>query len=135
VTHLLDTNACVVNLRLGMGSSVALRLAAAPLGSVGLCSVVVAVLLFGAMRSNNPTLVWNQVATFCGQFSVLPFDLKSAEEYARIRSHLAARGQLIGPNDLLIAATALANGLILVTHNTAEFSRVPGLTLEDWQVP
>ena len=49
------------------------------------------------------------------------------------RAHLAAQGTLIGPNDLLIAASARANGLTLVTHNTAEFRRVPGLSLEDWQ--
>ena len=46
---------------------------------------------------------------------------------------LTHAGQLIGPNDLLIAATALAHGAILVTHNTAEFSRVPGLLIEDWE--
>jgi tRNA(fMet)-specific endonuclease VapC len=65
----------------------------------------------------------------------LPFDDPAAEEYARVRAHLANQGTPIGPNDLIIAATALANQLTLVTHNTAEFSRVPGLTLEDWQVP
>ncbi len=50
-----------------------------------------------------------------------------------IRAELTSKGQLIGPNDLLIAATALAHGAILVTHNTAEFSRVPGLIIEDWE--
>jgi tRNA(fMet)-specific endonuclease VapC len=63
------------------------------------------------------------------------FDRPAAEEYGKLREHLSARGLLIGPNDLLIAAIALANNLILVTHNTTEFSRVPGLKLEDWQVP
>ena len=63
----------------------------------------------------------------------MPFDDRAADEYGRIRAHLAGLGMLIGPNDLLIASIALANGLILVTHNTAEFSRVPGLKLEDWQ--
>src|SRR5262249_6829371 len=52
-----------------------------------------------------------------------------------IRADLAARGQSIGPNDLMIAAIALANGLTLVTHNTMESSRVPRLAIEDWQVP
>ncbi|MRT32681.1 type II toxin-antitoxin system VapC family toxin, partial [Xylella fastidiosa subsp. multiplex] len=67
------------------------------------------------------------------QFSTMPFDEAAAEEYGRLRAHLSATGQLIGPNDMMIAAIALANRLILVTHNTAEFSRVPGLVLEDWQ--
>ncbi|HEV8059879.1 MAG TPA: PIN domain-containing protein [Gemmataceae bacterium] len=62
-----------------------------------------------------------------------PFDDRGAEEYGRIRAHLADLGTPIGPNDLLIAAITIANGLTLVTHNTNEFSRVPGLMLEDWQ--
>jgi tRNA(fMet)-specific endonuclease VapC len=52
---------------------------------------------------------------------------------ATIRADLKARGLPIGPHDLLIAATALANGLVMVTHNTREFSRVVGLAVEDWQ--
>jgi tRNA(fMet)-specific endonuclease VapC len=63
----------------------------------------------------------------------LPFDENAAAHYAAIRADLAAKGTPIGPNDLLIAAIALANGLILVTHNTTEFSRVVGLSLADWQ--
>jgi tRNA(fMet)-specific endonuclease VapC len=63
----------------------------------------------------------------------LPFDDRAAGEYGKLRDHLSRIGQMIGPNDLLIAGIALANGLTLVTHNTVEFSRVPGLPLEDWQ--
>jgi tRNA(fMet)-specific endonuclease VapC len=69
------------------------------------------------------------------QFPILPFEAHAADEYSKIRSHLASLGTPIGPNDLMIAAIALANGQILVTHNTAEFGRVPGLVLEDWQTP
>ena len=75
----------------------------------------------------------SQVQIFCRQFQSQPFDDLAAEEYGRIRAHLAGLGMLIGPNDLLIASIALANGLTLVTHNTREFSRIPGLKLEDWQ--
>jgi tRNA(fMet)-specific endonuclease VapC len=63
----------------------------------------------------------------------VPFDDRAGEEYAKVRADLAAKGTPIGPNDLLIAAIALANGLTLVTHNTTEFSRVLGLRLEDWE--
>lgn len=135
MTYLLDTNACVVYLRKGQSSTVAAHLNSAPTGSVVVCSVVVGELLFGAFRSNQPAVVLQQVQAFCSQFVSLPFDDAAAMEYARIRDNLTARGLLIGPNDLLIAATALAHNLILVTHNTAEFGRVPGLKLEDWQVP
>ena len=63
----------------------------------------------------------------------LPYDDRAAEEYARIRDHLTRLGTLIGSNDMMIAGIAMANGLKLVTHNTAEFSRVPRLQVEDWQ--
>ena len=58
---------------------------------------------------------------------------KDAEAYGRIRADLERRGATIGANDLMIAATALANHATLVTHNTAEFSRVPDLAVEDWE--
>jgi tRNA(fMet)-specific endonuclease VapC len=56
-------------------------------------------------------------------------------QYSLIRADLAAKGTPIGPNDLMIASIALAHDLTLVTHNTSEFSRVPGLRIEDWQLP
>jgi tRNA(fMet)-specific endonuclease VapC len=133
VSHLLDTNTCIDYLRKGPTSKVASKLAAAPSGSVFLCSVVVAELLYGAWRSANPGAIRIQVLTFCAPFPSLPFDHRAAEEYGRVRAHLDSLGTPIGPNDLMIAAIALANGLTLVTHNTTEFSRVPGLPLEDWQ--
>ncbi len=63
---------------------------------------------------------------------ILPFDGAAARRAAVIRNELAKKGQLIGPLDMLIAATASAHGATLITHNTAEFSRVPGLLIEDW---
>jgi predicted nucleic acid-binding protein len=63
------------------------------------------------------------------------FDDTAAEFYAQIRAYLANSGTLIGPNDLQIAAIALANNLILVTHNSAEFGRVQNLRMEDWELP
>jgi tRNA(fMet)-specific endonuclease VapC len=61
------------------------------------------------------------------------FDDAAAEHYVRIRADLAAKGRPIGPNDLMIAAIALANRFTLVTHNTREFGRVAGLIVEDWE--
>lgn len=70
---------------------------------------------------------------FCRRFDSLPFDDAAAEEYGRIRAELTAAGTPIGPNDLMIASIALANQLTLVTSNTAEFGRVPGLQIENWR--
>jgi tRNA(fMet)-specific endonuclease VapC len=133
MTHLLDTNSCVDHLRRSQASNVTSRLAAAPVGSVAICSVVLAELLFGAYLSTRQAQTLSQVLAFCGPLPSLPFDNRAAEEYGRIRAHLVRQGTPIGPNDLMIASIALANGLTLVTHNTSEFSRVPGLKLDDWQ--
>jgi tRNA(fMet)-specific endonuclease VapC len=70
---------------------------------------------------------------FCATLPWLPFDDRAAETHAVIRQELAKPGTPIGPYDLIIAATALVHDLILVTHNTGEFARVPKLRLEDWQ--
>lgn len=133
MTHLLDSNSCINHLRLGPASKVTARLAAAAPGSVVLCSVVVAELLYGAHRSMRKVQTLAEVHNFCVQFTSLVFDDRSAEEYAEIRSYLDNVGTPIGPNDLMIASIARAYSLTLVTHNTGEFSRVPGLKLEDWQ--
>src|SRR5262245_48856936 len=130
-----DTNAFVDHLRRGRTSRVTVKLLAAPPGSISLCSVVLAALIFGAVRSGPAHEAANRrlIARLQAQVPRLPFDENPAEEYGKLRAHLAGVGLLIGPNDLMIAAVALANQMTLVTHNTAEFGRVPGLLLEDWQ--
>ncbi len=133
MTHLLDTNSCVDHLRRGPASNIAAKLAAVVPGSVALCSVVVAELLYGAHRSVRKAQTLSEVQAFCSNFQSLAFDGPAADEYGWLRAHLVAVGTPIGPNDLLIGSIARANGLTLVTHNTKEFSRVPGLNLEDWQ--
>jgi tRNA(fMet)-specific endonuclease VapC len=133
VTHLLDTNSCVDHLRRGQASNITVKLAAAVPGSVVLCSVVVAELLYGAHRSVRKAQTLSQVRGFCVNFRSLAFDDLAAEEYGVIRAHLAGLGTPMGPCDLLIASIARAHALALVTHNTSEFSRVPGVKLGDWQ--
>jgi tRNA(fMet)-specific endonuclease VapC len=106
-----------------------------PVDEILLCSVVLAELWYGVERSapnhraDNATLVEELEA----KYESLPFDNSAAREYAVIRELLSRTGQPIGPNDTMIAAIARNRGAILVTHNTAEFSRVPGLLVEDWQ--
>lgn len=130
--YLLDTNACVVYLRQKQ-SPLIQRVAAHPPGDLCVCSVVKAELFYGAYLSHQPQLNLAKVNAFVQRFISLPFDDAAAEHHARIRTDLEAQGTPIGPYDLQIAAIALANNLTLVTHNTHEFGRVPGLTLEDWE--
>jgi len=134
VKYLLDTNTCIQFLRHGNASPVAGKLAGSNPGDVVLCSVVVGELVFGALRSQDIQKNTAEVRAFRAGFQSLPLDDAAAEIYADVRADLAAKGTPIGPNDMLIAAIALKNKLILVTHNTGEFSRVVGLSLEDWQI-
>jgi tRNA(fMet)-specific endonuclease VapC len=131
--YLLDTNACVVYLR-GRNLPLRQRVLAHPFVDLHLCSVVKAELIRGALRSCRPTVGRAKTDTFMKQYRSLPFDDAAAEEFARIRFHLESCGAPIGPYDMQIASIALANRLTVVTHNVAEFSRVPGLNVEDWEV-
>ena len=134
MTYLLDSNACIGWLRQSQPKLVARIKQELPTDIV-ICSVVVGELIYGAERAGTAHRANNrmQVEQLRQLFVSVPFDDSAAYEYGKVRAHLAVLGTLIGPNDLMIAAIALANGLILVTHNTSEFSRVPGLSIEDWQ--
>jgi tRNA(fMet)-specific endonuclease VapC len=101
---------------------------------IAVCSVVKAELFYGSKRSNNPQKAVAVQKMFIEQFVSLPFDDECAEIYGNIRADLANSGTPISSNDIQIAAIALVNNLILVTHNVREFSRVKDLKLEDWEV-
>ena len=131
--YLLDTNVCIEIAR-GRLPGIQNHMAALSYGQVTICAIVWAELELGARLSPKG---YARARTQIEVFSLLPqwpFDRPCAERYAALRADLQRRGQLMGGNDMQIAAIALAHGLILVTHNTREFSRVPGLRLEDWQV-
>lgn len=132
MTYLLDTNVCIDYLR-GKAVEVRKRMESLLPGDIVLCSIVKAELFYGAMKSANPPLALTNQNSFVLQFTSLPFDDSAAEQYGQLRAVLEKQGTLTGPNDLLIASIALANNVILVTHNTDEFGRIPGLQLEDWQ--
>lgn len=96
-----------------------------------LCDVVKAELLYGAFRSARVEQNLAKLDLLFSLVKSLPFDGNAAREFGEIRAYLARQGTPIGPYDLQIAAIARAHNLILVTHNTREFSRVQGLILED----
>lgn len=131
--YLLDTNVCVVYLN-GRSASVRDRLLATPAEEIAVCSVVKAELFYGACRSNSPKRTLERQQAFLARFVSLPFEDEAALLAGQIRAKLASAGTPIGSYDLQIAAIALANNLSIVTHNTREFERVEGLTVEDWEV-
>ena len=98
----------------------------------GIPAIVEAELRFGAANSNNPEENRLLVERFLSAFTIIPFDSIAAKTYAEIRLDLQKHGNIIGPNDLLIAATAKANNAVLISNNVRVFSRVKGLALESW---
>ncbi len=128
----MDTNACIRLLN-QKSTPLARKLASVPKSDVALGSITKAELYYGAYRSERREANLSLLQRFFQEFATLPFDEKCEEVYGLARAELALAGTPIGPNDLLIAAIALANGFTLVTHNTREFSRVKGLRVEDWE--
>jgi tRNA(fMet)-specific endonuclease VapC len=108
-------------------------MAATDPADIVVCDIVKAELYFGAERSQRRQANLKLYEEFFAQFRSLPFDTAAAREYGRIRAALEVAGTPVGPVDMLIAAIAIANDVVLVTHNTREFSRVPGLQLDDWE--
>lgn len=130
--YLLDANTCIRLLN-SSDAEVTRRYTACQPADLVLCSVVRAELLYGARRSARVEFNLKRLEYFAAPLQSLPFDDRCAHDYGLIRADLAAQGTPIGANDLMIAAIARAHDLILVTHNTGEFSRVVGLRVEDWE--
>jgi tRNA(fMet)-specific endonuclease VapC len=130
---LLDTNIISDLIRNAEGVVAAKIAQLASQQRLNLCTsiLVAAELRFGAAKKNAPRL-FRLVEEILGQIEVLPFQPDADLHYARIRVKLESAGESIGANDLFIAAHALASDCILVTDNLREFSRVPGLRVENW---
>jgi len=110
------------------------RYAGQPRTDIALSAVVRSELLTGALLSAKPDENRRIAEAFCALFPCLPFDAQAADIHADWHARLRRAGNIIGARDLMIAATALAHGLAVVTHNTDEFRRIDGLIVEDWQV-
>lgn len=130
---LLDTNAWIAYLE-REPNPVKNRIAALPESAILLCDVVKAELFYGAYKSSRIEQNLGKLELLFSLINLLPFDGNAAREFGEIRAYLARQGTPIGPYDLQIAAIAKVHDLILVTHNTREFSRVLGLRLEDWEL-
>ncbi|MFN7882363.1 MAG: type II toxin-antitoxin system VapC family toxin [bacterium] len=104
------------------------------LGDIGVCSVVAAELAYGVAKSGSAR---NREALqlFLAPLVILPFDEAAAWAYGQLRADLARLGTPIGSMDTLIAAHAISQQALLVTNNTREFARVPGLRLDNWAQP
>jgi len=128
--YALDTNTVLDYFR-GKGQ-VAARLLATPPSEVGLPAVAAYEVWVGVLGSQNAKRRQVECERFLALVAILPFDAVAGRRAADLRLALSRKGDLIGPMDTLIAATALAHGATLVTRNVREFNRVPGLTVVNW---
>ena len=103
-----------------------------PSESVAIPSIVVAEIEYGARKSYNYDRTIDLYRKFMQPFQIIRFGDSAAIQYGIIRSTLERSGNVIGPNDMEIAAITLADDAVLVTHNTSEFGRINGLKIEDW---
>lgn len=130
--YLLDTNTCIRYLN-QRSQAVIRKLRSLADQDIAVCSLVKAELFAGAGKSNDPARTLAKQQFFLNRFVSLPFDDAAAAVYGPMRARLEQHGITIGSLDMLIAAIALANDLIVVTHNTGEYSRIVGLKIEDWE--
>jgi tRNA(fMet)-specific endonuclease VapC len=128
--YLLDSNAVIALLN-DTDSPLADRIRLYKPGDIGISSIVIHELFYGAFKSKRSE---NNIALIDAlRLEVLDFDKEDARQSGELRAALAALGTPIGPYDTLIAGQAQARNMILITHNTGEFARIPGLHIEDWQ--
>lgn len=129
--YLLDTNTCIAAMR--NHPSVIGRMSAVAPADCVVSTITVYELRTGVEKCADPARERSKVSRLLSAVKEIAFEAQAAEEAARIRALLESQGTMIGPYDVLLAGQAKAAALRLVTHNIAEFGRVPGLLLEDWQ--
>jgi tRNA(fMet)-specific endonuclease VapC len=132
--YMLDTDTCSYVMKRS-NQTVVKRLRAVPVTDVCISVITTSELLYGVEVSPRRTQDETALQAFLPHVEVLEFPDDGAIHYAQIRADLKRRGQMIGANDLFIAAHARSLRLRLVTNNTAEFGRVKGLALENWTLP
>lgn len=131
IKYLLDTNICiyVMNRR---PLEIIHKFKQFHVGDIGVSTITVSELQYGAAKSKNPKLNNQRVEEFLTPIEILLYDYNAAKSYGELRLNLENRGEIIGPLDMLIAAHALSNDIVLVTNNEKEFQRVNHLKIENW---
>ncbi len=129
--YMLDTNICIYAIKHKPDIVIKKFLSHDP-EEICISAITYAELMHGVEKSMAVEKNRVAMSLFLSPITILQFDERAAEEYGRIKAELEKKGTPIGPMDTLIAGHARSSGLILVTNNTREFSRVTGLAVEDW---
>jgi tRNA(fMet)-specific endonuclease VapC len=128
--YLLDTNIVIYVLK--RRPLEVLKIFNTNASRMAISSITLSELIYGAEKSLNIDQNLEAIDEFISHLEVLPYDTKASQHYGQIKASLEKRGEIIGENDIHIAAHAISQGLILVTNNLREFQRVPHLALENW---
>jgi len=131
MTYLLDASLCIYCIKHNP-AAVRRRFESLSFGDMTISAITVAELEYGVAKSSARERNAQALEAFLLPLEVLPFDADAAAAYGLIRTGLERRGEIIGSMDMLIAAQALAAGLVVVTNNLREFERIPGLYCENW---
>ena len=129
--YMLDTNMCIYIIK-QHPEQVLKKFVTLPIGDICISSVTMAELMYGVHKSHHQKKNKTALTEFLSPVDIMPFDEEVTDYYGRIRAYLGSKGTPIGALDMMIAAHAQCLGSILVTNNKSEFSRVPGLLIEDW---
>lgn len=128
---MLDTDTCIAVIKLQPVRTLR-KLRAKGVGQIGISTITLSELSFGAAKSARHQQNLEALQEFLLPLEIASYDDSCAYHYGPVRAVLESKGRPVGSLDMLIAAHALAIDAALVTHNTREFSQVPGLRLEDW---
>lgn len=131
ITYMLDTNICIYIIKRKPGQVIE-RLRQSQIPEIGISSITLSELEYGAAKSERPKQNKISLLEFLAPLEVIPYDDEAAQEYGKIRTYLELQGTSIGSMDMLIAAHAMSLDCTLVTNNEREFSRVPSLKIENW---
>ncbi len=129
--YMLDTNICIYIIK-KRPEAVLGKFKKHHISDIGISTITLAELEYGVARSSNPDKNKQALLQFLAPMEISAFDDLAALHYGEIREYLERTGNIIGSMDLLIAAHARSLSITLVTNNTREFKRVPGLKLENW---
>ena len=131
ISYLLDTNICIYIIK-KMPEQVIERLRHTRISEVGVSSITLSELEYGAAKSSRPAQNKLAIVEFLAPLEILPCDDMAAQEYGKVRAYLEKQGTPVGSMDMLIAAHALSLNCILVTNNEREFRLIPNLKIQNW---
>jgi tRNA(fMet)-specific endonuclease VapC len=131
---MLDTDTCIALIK-RQPPNLIKRLQAKAVGDVGISSITLAELRFGASKSARRQQNQAALDQFLLPLDIAAFDELAADSYGDVRAELESNGTPIGPLDTLIAGHGLSLNVVLVTHNMREFRRITGLRIDDWLKP